>query len=212
MLRATTVVRKLAVKPDRVADTVTLTHADRRARLGTLKGEGGLKFLLALDKATALDDGDALKLEDGRLVQVRAAAEKLLEVRAENPLRLMRALWHIGNSHAPVEIAQDAIYIADDHALAELVRGQGCSVRPVTRPFRPERGAGAHAGHAHGHDEHGHDHGHHDHGHAHELDHGGCGCGHAHHGHHHHAHDHHGHDDHGHHGHGHQHDKAHRHE
>src|SRR3954452_22567000 len=108
MLRATAVVRKAAVKSDRVADTVVLDHEGRHRRRVTLKGEGGLDFLLDLDKATALNDGDAVKLEDGRLVEVKAAGEPLLEVRAETPLRLMRAAWHIGNRHTPAEITADA--------------------------------------------------------------------------------------------------------
>ena len=196
MLRATTVVRKAAVKPERVADTVVLDHDGRHRRRMALTGPDGLAFLLDLEKATVLNDGDGLKLEDGRLVQVKAAAQKLLEVRAENPLRLLRVAWHIGNRHTPAEITADAIYIEEDHVLAEMVRGQGCSVTAVERPFQPEKGAydqGGH-GHHHGHD-HGHDH--HDHGHAHAHEHGkehaaehahvhgpDCGCGHDH------AHDH----------------------
>jgi urease accessory protein len=196
MLRATAVVRKAAVKPDRVADTVVLDHEGRHRRRVALKGEGGLEFLLDLDKAVALDDGDAVRLEDGRLVQVRAAPQRLLEIRAENPLRLMRVAWHIGNRHTPAEIGADAIWIEDDHVLAEMIRGQGCTATLVDRPFRPERGAYDHAcGHDHGH----HGHGHHHHAHddayhrnddvhhhdlaAHHNHEHGAGCGHAHHGH-----------------------------
>lgn len=215
MLRATTVVRKAAVKPERVADTVVLDHDGRHRRRMALTGTDGLAFLLDLEKATVLNDGDGLKLEDGRLVQVKAAAQKLLEVRAENPLRLLRVAWHIGNRHTPAEITADAIYIEEDHVLAEMVRGQGCSVTAVERPFQPEKGAydqGGH-GHHHGHDhDHDHDHGHaHAHAHDHDNEHAAehahvhgpdCGCGHDH------AHDHdHKHDhkhDHGH-GHGHKH-------
>jgi urease accessory protein len=212
MLRATTVIRKAAVKPERVADTVTLDHEGRSRRRIALKGEGGLDFLLDLDRPAALNDGDAVKLEDGRLVQVRAAPQRLVEVRAENPLRLMRAAWHIGNRHVPTELAADAIYIEDDHVLVEMARGQGCSVTPVTRPFQPERGAYEHAcshpDHDHGHHAHDHEHGHgHEHGHAgHDHDHHACGhdhagvhehgpgCDHDHHGHAHEHHDHkHGH-------------------
>jgi urease accessory protein len=200
MLRATAIVRKAAVKSDRVADTVTLDHEGRHRRRVALKGEGGLDFLLDLDKAAVLNDGDAVKLEDGRLVLVEAAPQSLLEIRAENPLRLMRIAWHIGNRHTPAEIAADAIYIEDDHVLAEMVRGQGGTATPVTRPFQPERGAYEHdCGHDHGHPhghahdlhhDHGHDH-HHDHGHSHdhhadaERDHRehGPGCGQAHQGH-----------------------------
>jgi urease accessory protein len=183
MIRATSIVRKAAVRADRVADTVTLDHEGRQRRRIALKGEGGLDFLLDLEKATALNDGDAVKLEDGRLVQVKAAAQPLLEIRAENPLRLMRIAWHIGNRHTAAEVTAEAIYIEDDHVLAEMVRGQGGTATPVTRPFQPERGAydhdcghdhGAHAhdhdhgAHAHGHEHHHHDHGHHDHDHGHD--------------------------------------------
>ena len=220
MLRATTVVRKAAVKPERVADTVVLDHDGRHRRRMALTGTDGLAFLLDLEKATVLNDGDGLKLDDGRLVQVKAAAQKLLEVRAENPLRLLRVAWHIGNRHTPAEITAEAIYIEEDHVLAEMVRGQGCSVTAVERPFQPEKGAYDQGGHGHHHaHDHDHDHGHdhHDHGHAHAHEHGkehaaehahvhgpDCGCGHDH------AHDHkhdHKHDhphDHGH-GHGHKH-------
>ena len=201
MLRATSVVRKAAVKADKVVETLTLDHEDRNRRRLALKGDGGLDVLLDLDKATALNDGDAVRLEDGRLVQVRAAAQSLLEIRAENPLRLMRLAWHIGNRHTPAEITADAIYIENDHVLAEMIRGQGCAMAMVERPFQPERGAYDHAGHDHsghdhaghdhaGHDHAGHDHAHHDHaGHDHDRAHAqhahgaSCGCGHEHHDH-----------------------------
>jgi urease accessory protein len=150
MIRATSTVRKLAVKPECVSDSVTLDHEHRHRRRIRLTSDGDLEFLLDLGKASGLEDGDALKLEDGRLILVKAAPQKLLEIRAENPLRLLRVAWHIGNRHTPAEITADAIYIEEDHVLAEMVRGQGCSVTPVTRPFRPEGGAYDH-GHAHAH-------------------------------------------------------------
>jgi urease accessory protein len=150
MIRATSIVRKLAVKRERVSDSVTLDHEHRLRRRIRLTSDGDLEFLLDLEKASALEDGDALKLEDGQLILVKAAPQKLLEIRAENPLRLLRVAWHIGNRHTAAEITADAIYIEEDHVLAEMVRGQGCSVTPVTRPFRPQRGAYDHA-HAHAH-------------------------------------------------------------
>lgn len=206
MLRATSVVRKAAVRPDRVVDTLTLDHDDRNRRRLALTADGGLGILLDLDKATALGDGDAVKLEDGRLVLIKAAPQSLLEIRAENPLRLMRVAWHIGNRHTPAEITADAIYIENDHVLAEMVRGQGCVMSAVNRPFQPERGA---YDHDHANCDHpSHDHGgqsHHDHGHAAAQAHGehahshaethahahgdACGCGHDH-GHHDHGHKH----------------------
>jgi urease accessory protein len=193
MLRATSIVRKPAVKADKVADTVTLDHEGRNRRRVALRGDGGLDFLLDLDRATALNDGDAVRLEDGRLIQVRAAPQRLLEVRAENPLRLLRVAYHVGNRHAPAEITADAVYVEEDHVLAEMVRGQGCTATAVMRPFQPERGAYEHeCGHDHGHH---HDHHHHDHGHAHAHAHAHAEAhAHAHSHAHDHDHDHHGHD------------------
>lgn len=215
MLRATSVVRRPAVKPDRVADTLVLDHEARHRRRVAMTAEGGLAFLLDLDRATVLDDGDAVKLEDGRLVQVRAAPERLIEIRTDNPLRLMKVGWHLGNRHVATEIGADVLHIGFDHVLLEMVRGLGATAREVERPFRPERGA-YEGGHDHAH--HGHDHGSHGHDHAHGHDHdhapakaaAACGCGHDH------AHDHkhaseHG-DQHGHahdHGHAHSHDHGH---
>jgi urease accessory protein len=206
MLRATSVIRKAAVKQDRIVETLTLDHEDRNRRRVSLKGDGGREILLDLDKPTALNDGDAVKLEDGSLVLIKAAPQSLLEIRAENPLRLMRVAWHIGNRHTPAEITTDAIYIENDHVLAEMIRGQGCAMSVVERPFQPERGAYDH-GHDHGH--HGHDHDHHGHDHGHHAHGAACGCGH----HHDHGHDHHhGHDDHAqHHDHGHHHGAEHGH-
>ncbi|GGK19379.1 urease accessory protein UreE [Salinarimonas ramus] len=190
MQRAISVVRRAAVKPEKVVDTVTLDHEGRNRRRIALTGDDGLAFLLDLDKAIALADGDAVKLEDGSLVRVKAAAQPLLEITAENPLRLVRLAWHIGNRHTPAEITAEAIYIERDHVLAEMVRGQGGLAREVERPFHPERGAYDHDcghdhghGHSHGHS-HGHGHHHHHHGHDHAHDHGhahGHGHGHDHH-------------------------------
>ena len=149
MVRATSIVRKPAVKAEQVSGSVTLDHGKRHCRRVAMTSDLGLNFLLDLEKASVLEDGDALRLDDGRLVLVKAAPEQLLEIRAENPMRLLRIAWHIGNRHTPAEITPDAIYIEEDHVLAEMVRAQGCSLRSVVRPFRPERGA-YHGDHLHG--------------------------------------------------------------
>ena len=166
MQTASSITRKAAVKVEKIVDSVSLDHEGRHRRRIVLKGEKGLEFLLDLDKATVLNDGDAVKLEDGSLVLIKAAPQTLLEVRAENPLRLLKTAWHIGNRHTPCEITADALYLEDDHVLAEMIRGLGCSTLIVSRPFQPERGAYDDHGHAHGHS-----HDHHDHSHSHSQGH-----------------------------------------
>ncbi|AWI87561.1 urease accessory protein UreE [Methylobacterium sp. DM1] len=199
MPKASLIVRKAAVRPDLVVDTVTLDHTARGQAHAHLTTAGGLSVDLTLERAAGLEDGDALKLDDGRLVGVRAAEEALLEVRAGNPVRLLRLAWQLGGEHVPAEVGADVLYVPA--RAAELVRGAGCTASPVNRPFKPEKAAHDHSqcghdhhdhdhhGHhhhdheAHAHHDHGHDQGHkhgsdHDHGHSH--DHGSCGHDHSH--------------------------------
>src|SRR3982751_1627032 len=183
------------------ADTVVLDFDDRHRRRMAMTCTRGLEFLLDLESAVALRGGDALVLEDGRLIEVVAAAEPLIEIRGTDPLHLVRVAWHLGNRHLPTQIMTRGLRIRRDHVIEAMVKGLGARVIEIEAPFDPEGGAYAEPTHDrddHSHDHHGHDH-HHDHG----------GHGHAHHGHahddHHHEHDEHcGHDHH--HGHSHAHD------
>jgi urease accessory protein len=150
MLRATAIVRRSAVSTETVVDRLTLAYDQRHRRRIAMTADGGLSFLLDLETATVLDDGDAVRLDDGRLVQVKAAPENLIEIRAESPLLLKKIIWHLGNRHVPAEIADDAVYIAEDHVLTEMVRGLGATAAPIQRSFSPERGA-YDDGHEHGH-------------------------------------------------------------
>lgn len=156
MIRATRVLRRDTLSNGEIIDRVVLDHGDRHRRRVAMRGVGGFGFLLDLPEPTVLEDGDALMLEDGRLVWVEAAPERLLEIRAPSDHALKRLIWHIGNRHIAAEIGADAIWIADDHVLAAMVRGLGGTAVRVERPFQPE--GGAYAG--------GHDHGHHHHAHA----------------------------------------------
>lgn len=176
MLRATAFVRRPAVKADRVVDTVLLDHKARARGVGELTTVGGLALGLDLGREVVLADGDALKLEDGRLVQVEAAPEILLKATAGAPARLLRMAWHLGDQHVAAEFGEDAIHVARDPDAAELLRGLGATLTEVTRAFRPEQGR---AHHHHDHDHHGHGHEHHRHAHG-DHHHHGPGCRHDH--------------------------------
>src|SRR5215510_10205513 len=73
----------------------------RRIRLATDQGED---VLIDLPKAVAMADGDALQLEDGKLLKVTAAVELVVEVRHQDHVQLMRLAWHLGNRHLAAEI------------------------------------------------------------------------------------------------------------
>jgi urease accessory protein len=141
------------------ADTVTLDFDGRHRRRIALTGDGGLAFLLDLPKATALQAGDGLLLDDGRVVAVAAAPEPLTEVTATDPHHLLRLAWHLGNRHLPAMIEDGRILIRRDHVISEMVRGLGGQARDIEAPFDPEGGAygGSAGGHGHAGD-HGHAH------------------------------------------------------
>ncbi|MEJ0098072.1 MAG: urease accessory protein UreE [Bauldia sp.] len=159
MLRATRVLP--AGKWGVSADTVVLDYDGRHRRRMAMEGAGGLGFLLDLNDAVALRDGDGLALEDGRIVAVVAAPEPLAEITAANPARLLRLAWHLGNRHLPAELAGSVIRIRRDHVIEEMVEGLGGLVQHIEAAFDPEGGAYHGGGHHHHHD---HDHGeHHEH-------------------------------------------------
>src|SRR5271154_3119944 len=87
-----------------VRGTVTLAFEDRFRRRVRLSTDAGLPVLLDLPQAAVLGDGDALALEGGGFVAVKAAAEDLVEITAATPEDLARIAWHIGNRHIPAEI------------------------------------------------------------------------------------------------------------
>lgn len=130
------------------ADRVTLDSAARRRRRIAMTGEGGLRFLLDIGATPRLRDGSALRLEDGRLVEVRAAPEPLVEARAENALHLLRLAWHLGNRHLEAELFEDRLRLRPDPVIERMLAGLGAALASVHAPFEPESGA---YGHAHGH-------------------------------------------------------------
>jgi urease accessory protein len=199
MIRATKVLgqHRWSLSP---ADTIVLDFDDRHRRRMAMTGTRGLEFLLDLENAVALRGGDALVLEDGRLIEVIAAPEPLVEIRGVDPHHLVRVAWHLGNRHLPTQITGKGLRIRRDHVIEAMVQGLGARIIEIEAPFDPEGGAYADAGHVaehgHAHEHHAHDHAGHDHSsHAHDHDHGGHHhhdehCEHEHHHGHPHAHDH----------------------
>jgi urease accessory protein len=168
------------------ADTVVLDYDERYRRRVAMTGVRGLGFLLDLPEAAMLRAGDGLELEDGRVIEVVAAPESLVEIRAD-AVALTRIAWRLGNRHLPTELLGKSLRIRRDAVIEEMARGLGGAVVAIEAPFNPEGGAYVRAP-APDH-EHDHDHGH-PHGDAHHRDgdhrsvgaephvHGpGCGCG-----------------------------------
>jgi urease accessory protein len=148
------------------ADTVVLDYDDRYRRRIAMTGVRGLTFLLDLPEAVMLRAGDGLALEDGRIVEVVAAPEKLVEIRGVDAAALVRVAWHLGNRHLPTELLKKSLRIRRDHVIEDMARRLGASVAEIEAPFNPEGGAYVSAAPVHGHDHDDHDLGAHDHAHG----------------------------------------------
>ena len=140
------------------ADHVSLDYDHRHRRRLAMTGTHGLAFVLDLGEAVPLRGGDGLQLEDGRIVEVLAAAEPLTEITAGGAPELLRIAWHLGNRHLPCQLLGDRIRIRRDHVIEEMVGHLGATVAAVDAPFDPEGGA-YQAAHGLGPHHHHHDHG-----------------------------------------------------
>ena len=137
------------------ADTITLDETARHRRRVKLVSDGGIEFLLDLPQARLLRHGEGLVLEDGRVIEVRAEPEKLMEVRSRDARHLLALAWQIGNRHLAAQIGEDRILIRHDHVIRDMLIGLGATVSDIEAPFDPEGGA-------YGDDHHAHHHHHHD--------------------------------------------------
>ena len=143
-----------------------------KSRFGATDSAGN-EVAVVLPRGTALRGGDVLVGEDGSLLRVIASPQPVLQVRHctehGSPFDLLRAAYHLGNRHVPLELQADLLQFEPDAVLADMLRRQHLIVNEAQAAFEPEGGAyGEGAGHGHQH--HGHDHHDHgdDHGHAHD--------------------------------------------
>ena len=142
-------IRQRVAPQDRYDDRLVLPFERRqKSRLRT-RLESGIEVGLFLERGTMLRDGDCLMTEEGRVVRVVAAPEKVYLVRCESTLQLMRAAYHLGNRHVPLEIGNGWLKLKSDEVLRDMLLGLGASVSAAELPFEPEAGAYG-GGHRHG--------------------------------------------------------------
>ena len=161
--------------------------ARQKSRLRT-QLTGGEEVALMLPRGDILRGGDLVVASDGRVIEVIAEDESVVHITCASVENLVRAAYHLGNRHVPVEVGSGYLRIAADHVLEDMLKGLGASIESMEAAFEPEPGAYG-GGHRHNDDEQGHggrihhygedqakahDHDHeHEHGHDHD-------CGHDH--------------------------------
>lgn len=130
--------------------TLTLGKDQReKSRLKVILDDGreaGLFF----EKGTSFQHGDLIVSADGKIiVEIKAAPEKVSIVRCDDPHKLAKACYHLGNRHIALQIDEAELRYQHDHVLDEMVRGLGLEVTVEQAPFEPEPGAYQGGGHHH---------------------------------------------------------------
>ena len=113
---------------------LTLPSDQRRLRRKVLAVKGE-------EEPVTLDHFGGLLLEDGRIVEIVAAPEPLLEITPRGSEHLAQLAWHIGNRHMAAQIEKKRILVPRDHVAKAMLAGLGAEVREVTEPFLPMQGA-----------------------------------------------------------------------
>jgi urease accessory protein len=121
--------------------TISLTAHERdRSRL-YIESENHPPIHLQLPRGTKLYNGDLLQASSGEIAQIIAKPEPVLVVTARNPLDLLKAAYHLGNRHVPLEITPTSLKLAADPVLQHMLEHLGLEIQPTLQPFQPETGA-----------------------------------------------------------------------
>lgn len=128
--------------------SLALTAEQRQKVKQRLELDQGLIVHFDLPRGTHIHPQDYFQSTDQEVtIQVTAEAESVLTIRATDSLLLLKAAYHLGNRHVPLEIGADYLRLAPDHVLAEMLQHLGVDIHRDTAPFFPEEGAYGH--HAH---------------------------------------------------------------
>lgn len=146
------------------ASTVELNWDVRQKSRFDAVDSHGRQLGVFLPRGTLVRGGDVLVAEDGSLIRVIAAAQKVLVITHcsshGTPFDLIRAAYHLGNRHVPIELTPDHLKIEPDHVLADMLRAMHLVVHETQAAFEPEGGAYSVQSQSHGHAHQGHEHDH----------------------------------------------------
>jgi urease accessory protein len=102
---------------------------------------------LFLPRGQLIRGGDVLESEQGKRIEILAANELVSTVVAKDAFALMKAAYHLGNRHVPLELTSGYLRYIHDKVLDDMIRGMGLAVSVDFHPFEPEEGAYKQLGH-----------------------------------------------------------------
>jgi urease accessory protein len=124
--------------------TLALTAEERLRSRHRFTTETGEPLFFRLPRGTVLHDGDFLVAETGEILKIEAKTEPVITVTAKNSLDLIRAAYHLGNRHVPLEVGVNYLRLSPDPVLENMLVGLGVDIQAEVLPFFPEAGAYSH--------------------------------------------------------------------
>ena len=120
---------------------VVATFGERQKSRHKTQTQCGKPIGWFLPRGLVLKEGDVLQCKSGETIAVRAAEEDCSQVTSLDALCLMKAAYHLGNRHVPLQIGAGFLRYQQDHVLDAMLEGLGLKVSHVCLPFDPESGA-----------------------------------------------------------------------
>ncbi|MGB3405830.1 MAG: urease accessory protein UreE [Microcoleaceae cyanobacterium] len=121
---------------------LALTAEQRTRSRQSIHLPNGQQIYLRLPRGTLLTEGDLLKAEQSDYItKIIAQPEAVITVISQNDLDLIRAAYHLGNRHVPIEITSNYLRFSPDPVLESMLIHLGLDLKQETAPFYPESGA-----------------------------------------------------------------------
>lgn len=105
-----------------------------------------------LPRGNVLASDDILIADDGSMIRISAADQEVITIASTDAHQLMRAAYHLGNRHIPVQVGLGFLRIELDSVLEGMIHQLGLESKYEFAPFEPETGAYG-GGHRHSHAE-----------------------------------------------------------
>ncbi len=146
-----TLTQRQPPNPDAVVTfSLPLTAEERTRSRHRWETEDGQVLFFHLPRGTVLSDGDLLADDThSNLIRIIAKPEPVLTVFAPTLLLLLRAAYHLGNRHVPVEMTLNYLRLSPDPVLGNMLEQMGLQVKSEIVPFQPELGAYGNHHHPH---------------------------------------------------------------
>jgi urease accessory protein len=141
-----TFTQRLNLLETTVSFTLSLTAEERTRTRHRFETPDGKELYLRLPRGTVLQEGDLLQSEDGEtVIKIAAKPQPVLTVTAQKHVDLLRASYHLGNRHVPLEVTPGYLRLSPDSVLQAMLEQLGVEVREEVVPFQPETGAYGHS-------------------------------------------------------------------